>query len=172
MAEVLFKKQSYLWSILIFHIFFKIISTKSEYVSVYIRKAFWSQFFFFFWKKLSYANRFPTKSEKPGQLIWRVTGFRPQERWSCQGLSWLTTRKLLIYRNSVVLAGEMPGDPKIGWAPGLLTDQAPSTEQQPARLSLLKGQSKHLWLHRLPGSSLGKVDSQVPGAPPGNLQPN
>ena len=79
-------------------------------------------------KKLTYTSKFPTKPERLGQQIWKVTGFRPQERRFLRRPQLAHDQKAAELKGQCAISGETPGDPNIGSAPALLTSWAPSTE--------------------------------------------
>lgn len=64
-----------------------------------------------FKKKLTYANKFPTKAEEPGSLIWRAMSSDRRKEDSCKGLGSSPPEKHWA-KEQYSVNGEMPGDPK------------------------------------------------------------
>ena len=115
-------------------------------------------------KKLTYTSKFPTKPERLGQLIWKVTGFRPQERRFLRRPQLAHHQKAAELKGQCGISGETPGDPNIGSAPALLTSWAPSTETVVPMTLAMGSKSCHLQRYKL---SQILLEMQTPRPHPG-----
>lgn len=113
-------------------------------------------------KKLTYTSKFPTKPERLGQLMWKVTGFRPQERRFLRRPQLAHHQKAAELKGPCGISGETPGDPDIGSAPALLTSWVPSTETETVVPMTLAMGSKSCHLQRYKLSQI-LLEMQTPG---------